>query len=117
VICDSLIANQLWRTTLIFLPLGGAVGATVGGSFGAVIGSWIEDTFFSSDKPRGCPTGTKPIDKTKYKKHHRQIKKGVGVGAADWTGISPDGHVITDDGEGNAEDNGPADDYLPGGQK
>ena len=41
------------------------------------------------------------------------IKDGVGAGPQDWVGISPDGHVITGDHEGNAVDNGPVDPFLP----
>jgi hypothetical protein len=55
-----------------------------------------------------------PIDQSgKPREDIHKIKDGVGAGPRDWVGISPDGHVITTDGEGNAEDHGPADDYLP----
>ena len=68
-----------------------------------------------SDKPDGCPTGTKAIDQypglDKDKIHG--IKKGVGAKPADWTGIDPEGNVWTGDGEGGAENHGPFDSYLP----
>lgn len=38
---------------------------------------------------------------------------GVGAGPRDWTGISPDGDVITGDANGDAVNNGPFDSYLP----
>jgi hypothetical protein len=65
-------------------------------------------------RPRNAPTGTVPIDQTgKSREDIHKIKDGVGAGPRDWVGISPDGDVITTDGEGNAENHGPADDYLP----
>lgn len=42
-----------------------------------------------------------------------KIEDGVSAGAADWTGIAPNGDVITGDHEGNAVNNGPKDSYLP----
>jgi hypothetical protein len=78
---------------------------------GAIEDTW--DNWFSQAKPKGCPTGTLPIDKTTYSKQHQRIKKGVGAGPADWTGITPDGDVITSDESGNAVNNGPVQDYLP----
>lgn len=41
------------------------------------------------------------------------IKNGVGAGPRDWTGISPDGDVITGDSDGDAVNNGPYSDYIP----
>ena len=41
------------------------------------------------------------------------FKDRVGAGPKDWVGITPDGNVITGDSRGNAQDNGPASDYLP----
>ncbi len=63
-------------------------------------------------RPRNCPPGTVPIDQSgRDRDTVHGIKKGIGAGPRDWVGISPDGHVITGDGEGNAEDHGPAEDY------
>jgi hypothetical protein len=43
-------------------------------------------------------------------------KDAVGNGPADWTGITPDGDVITMDPEtGEAVNNGPAGDLVPSG--
>lgn len=43
---------------------------------------------------------------------HNIIKKGVGNGPKDWTGITPDGDIIINDGFGNAVNCGPYTDYL-----
>ena len=66
-------------------------------------------------KPKNCPSGTKPIDKIPGlgKDDIHDIKDGVGNGPADWTGIAPNGDVITGDQNGNAVNNGPYDVYLP----
>jgi hypothetical protein len=72
-----------------------------------------EDRKSRGSKPKDAPRGTKPIDQTGL--DHDQIhdiKDGVGAGPADWVGISPDGHVITNDENGNAEDHGPWEDYT-----
>jgi hypothetical protein len=72
-----------------------------------------KDRKLRGSKPKGAPRGTKPIDQTGL--DHVQIhdiKDGVGAGPADWVGISPDGHVITNDENGNAEDHGPWKDYT-----
>lgn len=64
-------------------------------------------------KPKNCPTGTLPIDKTGLTKDEvHKIKKGVGAGSADWTGIDPQGNVITGDENGEAVNNGPYGDWA-----
>ena len=64
-------------------------------------------------KPRNAPRGTRPIDEHGLDKEDvHKIKDGVGAGPRDWVGITPEGEVITTDGEGNAENHGPASDYL-----
>ena len=67
-------------------------------------------------KPNGCPAGTKPISETEWSGDHEEIKGGVGAGPADWTGIAPNGDVITGDTNGNAQNWGPADDYTRSGR-
>lgn len=66
-------------------------------------------------KPKNCPAGTLPIDE--YPGLDRDdihdIKDGVGAGPADWTGIAPNGDVITGDANGNAQINDPYPNYLP----
>ncbi|MBI2386593.1 MAG: hypothetical protein HYV14_11325 [Elusimicrobia bacterium] len=66
-------------------------------------------------KPKNCPTGTLPIDKDERipREHHGKLKKQVGAGPADWTGITPDGRIITNDEKGEARDNGPYESFLP----
>ena len=69
-------------------------------------------------KPKSCPAGTRPIDQFPglSKDDVHTIKDGVRAGPQDWTGIAPNGDVITGDSDGNAVNNGPKGDYLPGGQ-
>ena len=56
----------------------------------------------NESNPVNAPPGTLPIDQTGLGHGEiHEIKDGIGAGAADWTGIDPDG---------NAVDNGPADD-------
>ena len=66
-------------------------------------------------RPKDAPTGTRPIDQTPGMDRDKihKIKDGVGAGPKDWVGISPEGDVITSDGDGNAVNNGPFPDYLP----
>ncbi|MGA7439924.1 MAG: RHS repeat-associated core domain-containing protein [Luteibacter sp.] len=64
-------------------------------------------------KPKNCPGGTKPIDQTGLSKDDvHDIKDGVGAGPQDWTGIAPNGDVITGDHEGNAVNHGNYGDYT-----
>ena len=67
-------------------------------------------------KPKSAPPGTIPIDKYPglSKDDIHTIKHGVGAGPQDWTGIAPNGDVITGDHEGKPVNNGPKGDYLPG---
>jgi len=66
-------------------------------------------------KPKNCPSGTLPIDQFPGLDHDsvHGIKGGVNAGPQDWTGISPDGDVITGNSNGNAVNHGPYTDYLP----
>jgi RHS repeat-associated protein len=66
-------------------------------------------------KPKGCPTGTKPIDQYPGldKDDIHNIKDGVNAGPKDWTGITPDGNVVTGDADGNAVVHDPYGQYLP----
>src|SRR6266568_459897 len=67
-------------------------------------------------RPKWVPTGTRPIDQTEWSDDHEAIKEWVGNGPGDWTGITPDGHVITMDPQtGLPVDNGPASDMVPKG--
>ncbi|UMZ10637.1 RHS repeat protein [Pseudomonas sp. MPFS] len=66
-------------------------------------------------KPKGCPPGTIPIDQYPGlgKDDLHGVKDGVFAGPKDWTGVAPNGDVITGDSDGNAVNNGPITDYLP----
>ena len=78
--------------------------------------NWLSHSFVPKpgSKPKNCPAGTRPIDQTGLGKDAvHGIKKGVGAGPRDWTGIAPNGDVITGDNEGNAINNGGYKDYLP----
>lgn len=65
-------------------------------------------------KPDGCPTGTRPVDRDRRLDREKihGIKGQINAGARDWVGISPDGRIWTNEG-GVAVDNGPYTDYLP----
>ena len=99
------------------------VGTVVGVIAGAGVGWWIADKVSGislakpkpGSKPKGCPTGTKPIDQIPGldKDNIHGIKDGVGAGPRDWTGIAPNGDVITGDSKGEAVNHGPYNDYLP----
>lgn len=104
-------------------PVGVLVGAIVGAAIAAYATYELIDYLSRpaemarprpGSKPKNCPSGTKPIDEMGMPKDDiHTIKDGVGAGPKDWTGITPDGDVITGDGNGEAVNNGPASDYLP----
>ncbi|MGC5940078.1 RHS repeat-associated core domain-containing protein, partial [Ralstonia pseudosolanacearum] len=75
----------------------------------------IAATSKPGSKPKDCPSGTRPIDKVPGlgKDEVHDIKGGVGAGPRDWTGIAPNGDVITGDSEGNSVNHGNYKDYLP----
>jgi len=64
-------------------------------------------------RPRDAPQGTRPIDETDMGREDiHKIKDGIPAGPKDWVGITPEGEVITTDEEGNAENHGPASNFL-----
>ena len=64
-------------------------------------------------RPRNAPRGTVPIDQSGLDREDiHKIKDRIGAGPKDWVGVTPEGEVITTDEEGNAENHGPATDYL-----
>ncbi|MCE7915609.1 MAG: RHS repeat protein [Nitrosomonas sp. PRO4] len=123
---DSLGLNPLTGASIgaeigtAILP---GVGTVTGAILGSVGGYLIADKLGNiilakpkpGSKPKNCPAGTIPIDQVpeldKDKIH--DIKRGVRAGPRDWTGITPNGDVITGDSEGNAVNNGPYDVFLP----
>ena len=67
----------------------------------------------NQSRPKNAPSGTKPIDKLGLSRPDiHDIKDGIGAAPNDWTGITPDGDVITSNPDGSAENHGPADDYT-----
>ena len=109
--------------------LGGAAGGAIGGPPGAVIGATLgalggyliadrmSNLSFAKpgneSRPTNAPPGTVPINETGLGRGDvHDIKDGVGAGPRDWTGIAPDGHVITSDPSGRAVDHGPVDQFT-----
>ncbi len=67
-------------------------------------------------RPRNAPRGTVPIDESDLTHEEiHSIKDFIGARPTDWVGVTPDGHIITTDEEGNAEEHGKTDQLLPGG--
>lgn len=70
-------------------------------------------------KPKDAPPGTLPIDVAgpNLGLDHddvEKIKGSVGAGPADWTGIAPNGDVITGDSEGNSNNHGNYGQHISG---
>ena len=99
--------------TFIFPGAGTVVGAVIGGVGGYLIADQLANLIFAKSKqgskPKNCPAGTKPIDQDPRLKKGEpdRIKDGVGARSRDWTGIAPNGDVITGDSNGDAVNHGP----------
>src|SRR5258708_6965671 len=67
-------------------------------------------------RPRNAPPGTVPIDQSGLDRETiHKIKDAIGAGPRDWVGVTPDGHVVTGDSDGNAEDHGHVSDFAMNG--
>jgi RHS repeat-associated protein len=106
--------------TVILPGVGTVAGAVIGGIGGYLIADQLGSIIFAKpkpgSKPKNCPPGTKPIDQIPELRGGNKvhdIKRGVRAGPRDWTGITPDGKVITGDSEGDAVNHGPYDIFLP----
>lgn len=101
-------------------PVWGCIGSVCAPANAQAVGSdvlsWLSHnaTPKPGSKPKDCPAGTKPINQTGLDKDDvHAVKEGVGAGPPDWTGIAPNGDVITGDHEGNAVNHGNYKDFLP----
>lgn len=67
-------------------------------------------------RPRNCPPGTVPIDSSDLDRETiHKIKDAIGAAPDTWVGVTPDGHIVTGDSEGNVEDHGHVSDYARSG--
>jgi RHS repeat-associated protein len=114
--------------TVIGIANDPAIPFVVGGGLLIAGGLWVYDQLnpplpsqVNSDKsteskPTNAPPGTRPIDQSGLPRDAvHGIKDGIGAGPKDWTGIAPNGDVITTGPDGKAINHGPKDSYLPGG--
>jgi hypothetical protein len=69
-------------------------------------------------RPRNAPPGTVPIDQSGLDRETiHKIKDAIGAAPDTWVGITPDGHIVTGDSEGNVEDHGHVSDYARSGSE
>ena len=80
---------------------------------GIIFFNRIKKNLNAKNLQKNLPPDTRELDRVKLPKgvDHRKIKQGLGLGSKDWTGITPDGDIIVNDGEGNAEVAGNLEDF------
>ena len=101
----------------VFGPIGTVVGAVVGAAGGYLIADQLGNLIFAKpgneSRPTDAPTGTIPVDQSGLGRGDvHDIKDGIGAGAKDWTGITPNGDVITSNPDGSSVNHGPADQFT-----
>jgi hypothetical protein len=66
-------------------------------------------------KPIDAPSGTKPIDQVGLPRDViHEIKNDIGARPNDWTGVTPEGEVVTAGPDGKTINHGPVDSWLHG---
>jgi RHS repeat-associated protein len=101
-------------------PVGTVCGIIVGSALTIIIGGTIIDNIISNlnlsssgankgtSKPVDAPSGTKPIDQVGLPRDLiHEIKGDIGARPNDWTGVTPDGDVITAGPDGKTVNHGP----------
>jgi hypothetical protein len=69
-------------------------------------------------RPRNAPSGTVPIDQSGLDRETiHKIKDAIGAAPDTWVGVTPDGHIVTGDSDGNIEDHGHISDYARSGSE
>jgi hypothetical protein len=129
----SLALSPVATTVVVWtggIALAGGVGYGVGTLIdrGTGFSTWVANTIVApvnpvqynttkstQSKPIDAPPGTVPLPQAGLPKGvHGEIKQGVGAGPQDWTGIAPNGDVITTGPGGKAINNGPWGNYVGG---
>ncbi len=102
-----------------FGPVGTACGFVIGGIASLVIVIWAGNQIATlnlsqsgagqgTPKPSNPPSGTVPIDQAGFPRGTAdQIKKIIGARPNDWTGIAPNGDIITGTPNGEVINHGP----------
>jgi RHS repeat-associated protein len=122
---DAMTGGTNIAATPTEIGLGSAIGGALGYALGSIVDKLTGHTVHANRdqappdpqaKPKNCPPGTVPINSSvgrkrldPYDPHDAKdgLPKGQGGGANDWVGIDPDGNIITNDADGNAQNNGP----------
>jgi hypothetical protein len=112
-------AIRIGQTLCQAYPLACIAGSAI------ITGAWLGEQIIKiieasrADKPigrpkNGLPTGTKPLDQSDVPREaHGKVKKGAGIGNADWSGVDEDGNLWSGSPSGDAVNHGPWRDYIP----